>query len=84
MTVGELEQRMSGAEVLEWMEFHRLEPLPDPYWIGAQIACAVVNSARVKGPAAKIEDFIPQAMSRRAQSTEEMMANLRAATDAVR
>lgn len=84
MTVGELEQRMSGPEVAEWMELQRLEPLPDPYWIGAQIACAIYNANRSKGPAFKIEDFIPRAVSRRAQSTEEMMANMQAATDAVR
>ncbi len=84
MTVGELEQRMSGVEVMEWMEIHRLDPLPDPYWIGAQIACVVANSMRSKGPALKIEDFIPRAVAGRTQSVEQMMANLRAATDAVR
>ena len=36
-TVGELEQLLSDRELEEWLTYHsRIQPLPDPYWIGAQ------------------------------------------------
>jgi hypothetical protein len=53
--------------------------LPDPYWIGAQVACVTANANRGKGPPLKIEDFIPRMRpAGRRQSAEEQMAAFRA------
>jgi hypothetical protein len=56
--------------------------LPDPYWIGAQQCAVIANANRAKGPALKVEDFIPRVeVARRQQSPEEMLAAFRAATE---
>lgn len=74
---------MSAAELAEWEVWSEQHPLHDPYWIGAQIACAIVNANRSKGPPAKIEDFIPKMVeggeAKARQSPEEMRAIVRAA-----
>ena len=63
---------MSQPEFESWIAYNRIEPLPDPYWIGAQIAwvCAQIWSKKKM----RIEDFIPRAKQRRGQSVEEMMS----------
>jgi hypothetical protein len=60
MTVEELGQRMSAAELNEWIAFAGLEPLPDP-WLQTGIACAVIANGNPyrKGPALKATDFMP-------------------------
>lgn len=56
-TVRELEQTLDSRELAEWEAYHTIEPLPDPYWIGAQI-CAVMATAWGKS-SYKIADFMP-------------------------
>lgn len=76
---------MSAREFERWKAFHRKHPLPDPYWIGAQICQVIHNGNRGKGTKpAKVEDFIPKVQTRRAtldrrQSTEEVKAIVRGA-----
>lgn len=64
---------------MEWEAFCEYEPLPDPYWIGAQICSVVANSQRARGPAFKVDDFIPRVRPERRQSVEEMQQALRSA-----
>ena len=72
---------MPASELEEWAAYCELEPLPDPYWIGAQICAVTANVQRAKGPAAKIEDFIPRMRPRgRRQTAQEMYEGFRAAT----
>lgn len=64
---------MPASELDEWRAYASHEPLPDPYWIGAQICQVVVNMNRSKGPAAKVEDFIPRIRPDRPRQTPEEM-----------
>lgn len=57
MTVSQLEREMSSHELSEWLAYANIEPLPDHYFIGAQI-CAVTASAW--GGKARIDDYIPK------------------------
>lgn len=76
---------MPADELAEWAAYHELEPIPDPAWNAAQICAVVANANRSKGPAAKVEDFLPR-IARKArgkvrQSPAEMLAAFRAATE---
>jgi hypothetical protein len=72
---------MTGRELAEWAEYARDDPLPDPYWIGAQVACTVANAMRGKGPPLKIEDFLPRRPAsprpRPTPTGEELMTKFR-------
>lgn len=57
-TPGELEQSLSSAEWSELLAWFKLEPLPDHYWIGAQI-CAVMHALWSKSHH-QVDDFIPR------------------------
>ncbi len=77
---------MTGRELDRWRAYHRVEPLPGPHWMAAQICAAIVNSNRAKGPPAKLEDFLPRLErrgKRRRMTTEEMEAVFRAAADGI-
>jgi hypothetical protein len=69
-----------AAELEEWRIFATFEPLPDPYWIGAQIACVIANVHRTKGKAFGVEDFIPRPRpARRAMTAGQLLAAMRMA-----
>ena len=38
MTVGELENRMSYVELMEWVQFYKIEPWGDPWRMAAMQA----------------------------------------------
>lgn len=73
---------MSAVELQEWAIRSERHPLPDPYWIGGQICSVVANANRSKGPAFKVEDFIPKLFvrKRKRQTPEEMLATMQAIT----
>jgi hypothetical protein len=65
------------------MLFEEVEPLPDPYWIGAQI-CQLMVNLWSKGKRYKLEDFLPvtnERHRRQPQTPEEMYMAFRAATE---
>jgi hypothetical protein len=77
-------EALSGHELDRWKAYHALEPLPDPHWIGAQIASVIATVMGGKGKRYGVEDFLPRVATRKQrprQSPDEMMAALRAATD---
>ncbi len=49
MTVGELKERMSGAELASWRQFDRIHPLPDPWRQTAEIVAMILNVALAQG-----------------------------------
>lgn len=51
------------------MAYDKLHPLPDPWWIGAQI-CQVV-AASMSGKKTKVEDWIPVPRDRRIMTGEQ-------------
>jgi hypothetical protein len=68
---------MSARELAGWIAyFECIEPLPDPTRDAALICWVIAMVNRSKGPAPRIEDFMPRppAAERRGQSTEEMLA----------
>ncbi len=55
----------------EWMAYHSLYKLPDPYWIGAQV-CQVMATVMGTGKKRfKVEDFIPRARPVRIMSGDD-------------
>ena len=61
MTVAELEQRMSSAEIAEWIAYTSVEPNGDRRsdYQAAMIAAVMVNMWRGKGSrTAKMDDYI--------------------------
>lgn len=72
MTVGELSRRMDHAEFAEWVELESIDPIPDPYWIGAMIASTVVHS--LCSSKVTLADFMPARKPKRPQTTAEMRA----------
>lgn len=58
MTVGELYDRMTYVELSEWIALESIQPLPDPWVIGARIAAGVASLFASKP--VKIRDFLPE------------------------
>lgn len=76
MTVSELSERMTSAELSEWMALDMYhQPIPDPWRQAGVVAAAALAPYCGKGKRPKPEDFVPRA--RLPQSPEEMMAELR-------
>lgn len=76
MTVAELEDRMTSAELAEWMALDMYhEPIPSPWRQTGVLASAALAPYCGKGRRPKPEDFMPRA--RLAQSPEDMAAELR-------
>jgi hypothetical protein len=78
MTVDELGRRMSADELMEWLAFDRIEPYPDPYWVGGEISLTVARCLSTRGSGLKREDFMPRrrAAPGRVQSPAEGMARM--------
>jgi len=75
MTVDELCDRMTAAELSEWMALDMYhQPLPNPWYQTGVIASAALAPHCGRGKAPKAEDFVPRA--RLPQSPEQMMAEL--------
>lgn len=77
MTVEELSRRMSARELAEWTAlFECVEPMPDPTRDAALIRWTLAMVNRGKGPAPKVEDFMPRPprAETRGQTVEDMMA----------
>jgi len=75
MTVGELEDRMTSAELAEWMALDMYhQPLPNPWYQTGVLASATLAPHCGRGKAPKAEDFMPRA--RLPQSPEQMLAEL--------
>lgn len=73
---------LPATDLEELRVFAEYEPLPDPYWIGAQICHLLYSVNRGKGsPRLDIEDFIPRMRADRGQTPEEMRAVFLALTD---
>jgi len=70
-TVAEIE-RMSSAELSEWMVYAKLEPLPDGHWDAASISFTLANVFGGKGKRPKFEDFLPRAVKRRRKGGKAM------------
>lgn len=82
-TVRELGERMDSAELSEWLAFERIEPMAEPWLIGAQQCAITFNGlAAMAGSKKRVtyEDFLPVAPRKRAkrQSTAQMKAIARA------
>lgn len=79
MTVEELSRRMTAAELAEWIAyFECIEPIPDPTRDAALICWVLAMVNHGKGPAPKLEDFMPKPprVQKREQTVEEMMTIL--------
>ena len=75
MTVGELEERMTSAELSEWMALNMYhQPLPQSWHQTGIVAAAVIAPHAKRGQAPKPKDFIPTASL--PQTADEMMAEL--------
>jgi len=67
-------QRMSSAELTEWIAFYSLEPFGgDTQYIGHAITAATVaNVNRGKKKAAKVEEFMPK-FEQKAQTVDQQI-----------
>lgn len=75
MTVGELCERMTSAELSEWVALDMyIQPLPNPWRQTGVLASAAVAPYVKKGREPKPEDFMP--LSRLPQTAEDMAAEL--------
>lgn len=75
MPRSEMLERMSSAEISEWMAFYTLEPFgSEASYIGhAIVAATVANRHRNKGEKAhKMTEFIPD-FRKKAQSVDQMI-----------
>jgi hypothetical protein len=77
MTRRELAERMDSDEFSGWLAYDRVEPLPDPYWIGAMQAMVAARTLGAKG--VKLDDFLPRRLEApRRQDPREIFARLSA------
>jgi len=78
MTVAELGQRMSSAELSEWIAFDRLYGLPDSYFVAGTI-CAALDSLMAEKPR-PVSAFVPYfgADGPAEQSGAEILGRLKA------
>jgi len=75
MTVGELEDRMTSAELAEWMALDMYhQPLPNPWYQTGVLASATLAPHCKRGSTPKAEEFMPRA--RLPQTADEMIAEL--------
>lgn len=77
MTLEEMQRRMSARELAGWTAlFECVEPMPDPTRDAALICWTLAMVNRGKGPAPKVEDFMPKPprATKRGQTVEDMMA----------
>ncbi len=65
---------MDSAELSEWLAFSQIEPLPNPYWIGANICHVIANSNSKKR--FSLSDFMPQLRHHTRQNEEQIKAVL--------
>jgi hypothetical protein len=82
MTRRELVRRMGNDELMEWLAFDRIHPLPDPYWIGAMIAFTFARVMGAKGT--KFEDYLPTRGKPRQQTGAQMASIIRGVVEAQR
>ncbi|WP_146115594.1 MULTISPECIES: hypothetical protein [Pirellulaceae] len=86
MTVAELGKRMSGEELIEWMVFDRLHPIPDP-WLQTGVMCQYIAEPWLKkksGGKWRPTDFMPvERIQRHVQSEEECKAAFDAVTSSL-
>lgn len=76
MPVGELEDRMTSAELAEWMALDMYhQPIPDPWRQTGVLASASLAPHCGRGKTPRPDDFMPKA--RLPQSPEDMAAELR-------
>lgn len=73
MTCGEVETRMSSAELIQWLALDRTEPFPLELDIAALEALAAVASAYSKRPLGAAS-FLPKLKPVRAQPAAEGLA----------
>lgn len=68
-------QRMSSAELTEWIAFYQLEPFGgDTEYIGHAITAATVaNVNRGKHKPAKVEEFMPKFERQKQQTPEQQL-----------
>jgi hypothetical protein len=64
--------RMSARERDEWIAYFELKGMPDPLRQTALVCAVIANANRVKGPPAKVEDFMPK-VRRPEQDAGQMM-----------
>lgn len=80
MPVSELLQRVSSAELTEWIAFYKLEPWGTERddWRAALVAATTANySGKVKKPL-QATDFMPPPVLTEQQRIEQSIANMRA------
>lgn len=77
-TVKQLLNEIDSDELAEWYGRELfVEPLPDPYWIGAGIQAVIANHSMVKRKRpAKIEDFMPRYEQDREYDMNKEMAKM--------
>lgn len=68
---------MPADEFALWREFEAVEPMPDPYWIGALICTVIANVMGGKKSRSKIEDFLPRP-ARSGRGPKQSVAEMRA------
>lgn len=87
MTVAELDNRMSSAELTEWMAYEKITgPLGRKRGDiqAATVAAAVANANRGRGRKAKVSDFlIPYEQRRQHQDAHELLRTVKAANRAL-
>jgi len=81
MTHREMMGRMGSDELMEWLAYDRIEPLPDPHWSAALVSFVMARSMGSKG--AKLEDFLPSRGKPRRQTPAEIASIVRGVVAAV-
>jgi hypothetical protein len=81
MTVEELLSRISAPELIEWMQYYRLEPFgSEANFMGHAItASTIANANRGKGKTFTLKDFMPDFMPKEKKSAKETFDTLKQA-----
>jgi hypothetical protein len=74
-TVGELEREMTQDELIYWMAYNQIDPLPDPWLETGIIASTVANAAGPKKPF-KPSDYMPKRVTFHRATTEEIRSKI--------
>ena len=74
--------RLGADELMEWLAYDRVEPLPDPWMAAAIVAQTTAAAMRGKGPSPRIADFYYPEMVR-PRAARRSAAEVRSAWDAI-
>lgn len=81
MTRRRLLEELDSAELMEWLAYDSVEPLPDSYWQAGMLASVLAQIHSASGKKYKPQDFMPSqeaAAERRRAAEAASLARMQA------